>query len=389
MGANECVLFSTCNRTELYVLIRNGDIGPDALKQFLISQKSASDIIQHSDMFTLTAGEAARHLYRVAAGIDSMVIGDVQILAQIKDGFGLASELGTAGTFMNRLFQLAFRVGKRARSETKICEGAASVSYAAIELAERNFSDLSKKTVLVVGAGETAELTATYLRDKNVGKIFVTNRTKERGEKLAGIVDGTYISFDEWKRFLTESDIVISSVETDRYILEPREIVLQEAGRDPLLIVDLGVPRNIDPAIKQARGVNLYDLDMLNTMVGENVLNRKREIPKVEAIIDEVLQELKQWYASLEVNPTITALAQFMEDIREEELSKNINRFEPKDRELVELVTKRIINKIIHAPIINLRNGHGLSMAERIRNLEAVRKLFGLEKSAKGKKDAE
>jgi glutamyl-tRNA reductase len=384
-------MFSTCNRTELYVLTEENALPSEEIKRLLIAQKSAEGKVQPSDMFTLTAGDAARHLFRVSAGIDSMILGDVQILMQVKEGLSLATEQGTAGFFMNRLFQLAFRVGKRARAESTIGEGAVSVSYASVELAERIFDDLKKKTAFVIGAGETAELTATHLRGKEIGKLLITNRTWEKAQKLAEKVQGTAIPFDHWCDALAESDIVISSVEVNHYILQPDDVknLTRKSKHGPLFLIDLGVPRNINPKIKDLENIFLYDLDALNTMVDENVQHRKAEIPKVESIITEVLSELTQWYSSLEVNPTITALTQFMEHIRQEELAKNINRFEPKDRELVELVTKRMINKIVHAPIVNLRNAQETSLAERIQKMSALQKLFGLANVSKEDSDAE
>jgi glutamyl-tRNA reductase len=314
-----------------------------------------------------------------------MVLGDVQILAQVKEGFNVAAEIGTAGVFMNRLFQLAFRVGKRARTETEIGEGAVSISYAAVELAEKIFDDLQKKTAFVIGAGETAELTATHLRGKNIGKLLITNRTQEHAEQLAQKVQGTAIPFDHWCDALAESDIVISSVEVKRYIIQPSDIqsLVRKQKNRPLFIIDLGVPRNIDPQIKELENIFLYDLDSLNTMINENLRHREKEIPKIETIISDVFNELTQWYSSLEVNPTITALTQFMESIRQEELAKHINRFDPKDRDLVELVTRRIINKIIHAPIVNLRPGEESNLTERLQKMNAIQKLFGLSKSSK------
>ena len=391
LSTSESVLFSTCNRTELYVMMENGTIEPDVLKKLLIAQKSAVGKVQPSDMFMMTAGDAARHLFRVAASLDSMVLGDVQILAQVKEGFNLAVELGTAGIFMNRLFQLAFRVGKRTRTETEIGEGAVSISYAAVELAEKIFDDLQKKTAFIIGAGETARLTATHLRGKNIGKLLITNRTQERAEQLAQKVHGTAIPFDSWCDALAESDIVISSVEVNRYIIQPSDIqsLVRKNRNGPLFVIDLGVPRNIDPQIKELENIFLYDLDTLNTMIDENLQHRKAEIPKVDAIIVDVLAELTQWYSSLEVNPTIIALTQFMESIRQEEVAKNVNRFNPKDRELVELITKRIINKIIHAPIVNLRSGRETSLAERLQKMNAIQKLFGLAKSSKEDSHAE
>jgi glutamyl-tRNA reductase len=383
LGIDECVMFSTCNRTELYILTESSAFLSEEIKKILITQKSAGGKVQPSDLFTLTAGDAARHLFRVAAGTDSMVLGDVQILAQVKEGFHLATELGTAGYFMNRLFQLAFRAGKRARTETEIGDGAVSISYAAVELAEKIFDDLRKKSALVIGAGETADLTATHLRGKEIGKLFITNRTQERAEQLATKVQGVVIPFDNWFDTLQDVDIVISSVEVNRFILAAPDIqrVLKHHGSKILFIIDIGVPRNIDPEVKNIENIFLYDLDTLNLMVEENLQKRQAEIPKVEAIITEILAELTRWYSSLQVNPTITALTQFMENIRQEELAKNINRFDPKDRELVELVTKRIINKIVHAPIVNLKSGQETSLADRLQKMSAIQKLFGLANS--------
>jgi len=389
IGISECVMFSTCNRTELYMLTEDNTRLSEEIKRMLITQKSADGKVQPSDLFSLTAGDAARHLFRVAAGTDSMVLGDVQILAQVKDGFHLATELATAGFFMNRLFQLAFRAGKRARTETEIGDGAVSVSYAAVELAEKIFDDLHKKSALVIGAGETAELTATHLRGKEIGKLFITNRTQERAEQLAEKVQGVVIPFNNWFDILPDVDIVISSVEVNRFVLAASDIqrTLKHYGSKILFIIDIGVPRNIDPEVKNIENVFLYDLDKLNLMVEENLQKRRAEIPKVEAVITEVLAELTHWYSSLEVNPTITALTQFMENIRQEELAKNINRFDPKDRELVELVTKRMINKIIHAPIVNLRNGQETLLSERLHKMSAIQKLFGLANSSKEDSD--
>ena len=389
IGISECVMFSTCNRTELYMLTEDNTRLSEEIKRMLITQKSADGKVQPSDLFSLTAGDAARHLFRVAAGTDSMVLGDVQILAQVKDGFHLATELATAGFFMNRLFQLAFRAGKRARTETEIGDGAVSVSYAAVELAEKIFDDLHKKSALVIGAGETAELTATHLRGKEIGKLFITNRTQERAEQLAEKVQGVVIPFDKWFDILPDVDIVISSVEVNRFVLAAPDIqrTLKHYGSKILFIIDIGVPRNIDPEVKNIENVFLYDLDKLNLMVEENLQKRRAEIPKVEAVITEVLAELTHWYSSLEVNPTITALTQFMENIRQEELAKNINRFDPKDRELVELVTKRMINKIIHAPIVNLRNGQETLLSERLHKMSAIQKLFGLANLSKEDSD--
>ncbi len=220
---------------------------------------------------------------------------------------------------------------------------------------------------------------------RNIGKLLITNRTRERAEQLALKVNGSVIPFDSWSGALAESDIVISSVEIDNYIMRPDDIqrVNRKNRNAPLFIIDLGVPRNIDPQVKELENVFLYDLDALNTVINENLRRRRTEVPKVDAIIVDVLDELTQWYSSLEVNPTITALTKFMESIRQEEVAKNINRFHPEDRELVELITKRIINKIVHKPIVSLRKDHEIPVTERLQKMSIIQKLFGLAKSSK------
>ncbi len=377
----EAVLYSTCNRTELYALAIDPAAAVEPMKQFLLAQKGVAGTVPPEQLFVHTGSDAVDHLFRVASGIDSMVLGDVQILAQVRVGYQTAVEQGTAGLFMNRLFQLASRVGKRARTETTIGEGAVSVSYAAVELAERIFDGLRAKTALVIGAGETAELTAKHLQGREIGKLIVTNRTFEKANALAQNVGGTAVPFDQWMEHLPAVDIVISSVEVSRYVLMAADVArLQKIRRTdgPLFLIDIGVPRNLDPEIRSLENVFLYDLDTLNQMVAENLQKRGEQIPKVESIIGEVLKELVEWYGSLEVNPTIGALTEMMERIRSEELARHINRFEQKDRELAELVTKRIVNKILHSPIVNLRNGHSRPVAERLQRMHAIRELFGL-----------
>ena len=387
LGCSEAVLFSTCNRTEVYALTA-GDPSANlpALREFLLSRKNASGAVLADHLFIHLGESAADHLFRVAAGIDSMVLGDVQILMQVKDGLAMAVEHGTAGFFMNRLFQLAFRVGKRARTESGIGEGAVSVSYAAVELAGRIFDNLQTKTALVIGAGETAELTAKHLRSKEIGTLFISNRTLARAEQLATTVGGEAVPFESWIDRLPDVQIVISSVEVNRYVLLAEDVrrMLKRRSAGPLVVIDIGVPRNIDPEIRDLGEIFLYDLDTLNQMVASNLEKRRAEVPKVEAIVGEVRNELVHWYGALEVNPTIGALTALLEHIRNDEVAKNINRFDPKDRELVDVVTKRIVNKILHSPIVNLRNGHTRPITERLQRMHAIRDLFGLSRSDPG-----
>jgi len=389
LGFSECVLFSTCNRTEVYAFSDREDPQADVLIDFLQTQKQVKDTLPASHFFTHVASGAAEHLFRVAAGIDSMIVGDVQILAQVKEGYALAQESGTAGFFVNRLFQLAFHVGKRSRSESLISEGAISVSYAAVELAQRIFDDLSRKNALIIGAGETAQLTAKHLRGRGIGSLFITNRTAERAENLAKMVEGAAIPFDSFCDRLSEIDIIISSVQSDRHVLSAKDIkgIVKGRHRGTLFIIDLGVPRNIDPFAKEIENVFLYDLDNLNVMVSENIARRREEVPKIQAIIEAELGELARWHSSLEATPTIAALTELVERIRGEEVAKNLNRFEEKDRELLDIITKRIVNKVLHTPITNLRNGHDSSLSDRLQKISALRKLFGIDADLKERPD--
>jgi glutamyl-tRNA reductase len=383
----DAAMFSTCNRTELYVFSSNEEpLEFGRLRDLLIEGKSARGIPIDSFRF-LTGVDAVDHLFRVASGTDSLVIGDVQILAQVKEGLQLAQEAGTSGFFLTKLFQAALRTGKRARAESRIGEGAVSVSYAAVELAEKIFDELGEKTALVIGAGEMAQLTAKHLRGKQVGTLYITNRTPERSKNLAEMVDATVIPYEEFKDHLSNVDIVIASVASEEYVLTApvlAEINRRRAG-GALFLIDIGVPRNIDPAVRNLENVFLYDLDNLNGLVHENEIKRRNEIPRVNRIVAEEQSEFTVWVSGLHATPTIAALTDLIESIRKEEVEKNINRFDPKDRELVDLVTKRIINKILHTPIVNLKNGSDESHSERLHTISALRKLFGID----GEKDAE
>lgn len=383
----DAAMFSTCNRTELYVFSSDEEpLAFDRTRDMLLEGKSAQDI--PVDSFRLLTGvDAVDHLFRVSSGIDSLVIGDVQILGQVKEGLQLAEEAGTSGFFLTKLFHAALRTGKRARSESRIGEGAVSVSYAAVELAEKIFDELGQKTALVIGAGEMAQLTAKHLRGKQIGTLYITNRTPERSKSLAEMVDATVIPYEEFKDHLGKIDIVITSVAAEEYVLTAPvlgEINKRRSG-GALFLIDIGVPRNIDPGVRNLENVFLYDLDNLTGLVRENELKRKNEIPRVNRIVAEEQSEFTVWVSGLQATPTIAALTDRIESIRKEEVEKNINRFDPRDRELVDMVTKRIINKILHTPIVNLKNGSDKSHSERLHTISALRKLFGID----GEKDAE
>ncbi len=379
----ECVLISTCNRTEVYGIPIDEVEEGKGVVDLLISFKDSGNIVQHDHFYELHSSLAVSHLFKVVSGIDSMVLGDVQIISQMKEAYLTASNMKTVGKFTARLFDTAFHVGKRSRTETEIGEGAVSVSYAAVELANKIFADLSKHTALVIGAGETAQLTAKHLQSKNIGKLVFTNRTREKAEAIASELKGSVIDFDSFHAELKNVDIIISSVTIPSYILTAQQIqgAMRQRHNNPLFIIDIGVPRNIDPEVSKIDNVFLNDIDALNNMIDKNLEKRRVEVPKVKKIIFEELEQFYNWFKSLQVNPTIQELRTQFELIREDEVRKNINRFSETDKELVEILTKRIVNKILHTPIVNLKNGTNTEADEDTMNkVSLLRHLFGLEK---------
>lgn len=380
---NECVLISTCNRTEVYGIPIDEVEEEKGVVDLLISNKDSGDIVKHDHFYELHSSLAVSHLFKVVSGIDSMVLGDVQIISQMKEAYLTASNMKTVGKLTARLFDTAFHVGKRSRTETEIGEGAVSVSYAAVELANKIFANLHKHTALVIGAGETAQLTAKHLQSKNIGKLVFTNRTREKAEAIASELNGSVIDFDSFHTELKNVDIIISSVTIQSYILTAQQIqgAMRQRHNNPLFIIDIGVPRNIDPEASKIDNVFLNDIDALNNMIDKNLEKRRMEIPKVKKIVFEELEQFYNWFRSLQVYPTIQELRTQFELIREDEVRKNINRFSENDRELVEILTKRIVNKILHTPIVNLKNGtHTEADEETMNKVSLLRHLFGLEK---------
>jgi glutamyl-tRNA reductase len=382
----ECFIVSTCNRTELYGIVNGSKASgsrqavADAATEMLLESRSAHDFIRKEHLYQIFDFHAATHLFKVASGIDSMVVGDIQILGQVKNHYSLAVDQNATGVHLNRLLQTALHVGKRARTETTISQGAVSVSYAAVELATKIFTNLSDKKILLIGAGETGELTAKNLIDRGISSLFITNRTQARAEELVNKLDGTVVPFDQFESVLLEMDVVISSVTATGHILgiEPIRRSVKARSNTPMLLIDLGVPRNIDPIVNTLENVFLYDLDSLSKIVSRNLDRRRGEIAAINAIILEELTGLRHWFESLQVGPTISDLRDLFERVRSDEVKKHINRFATQDRELLELVTTRIINKLLHLPSTNLKNGNGESTEEQHNRVSIVRGLFGL-----------
>lgn len=380
---SECMLVSTCNRTELYGVFKDPSMEKAGVQRLLLDAKNAGEIVRADHFFTNHAGAAVHHLFKVAAGIDSMVVGDIQILNQVKEAFQAAGELQALGPVMNRLMQATLHVGKRVRTETAMCEGAVSVSYAAVELAGKIFADLSRKSALLIGAGETGELTLKHLLGKGIGRIQIANRTRSKAEALATEFGGSVIDYDQIVPALRTVDVVVTSVNSPAYVLEPADVhgVMRQRGHNPVFIIDIGVPRNVNPAVRKIDNVFLYDIDALNTIVDRNLDKRKADIPRATTIIREELVEFFRWHRSLQVAPAIQDLHAAFEQIRQQEVGKHVNRFRPEDRELLELVSHRIVNKLLHQPLSILKGGSesGSAGPETLNRVKVLRELFGLD----------
>jgi glutamyl-tRNA reductase len=378
----ECMLVSTCNRTELYGVLKDATVEEAGIQHLLLEAKQTGESVRTDHFFTNHSGAAVHHLFKVAAGIDSMVIGDIQILNQVKEAFQSAGEAHVLGPVMNRLMQATLHVGKRVRSETGLCEGAVSVSYAAVELAGKIFADLSRKSALLIGAGETGELTLKHLLGKGIGHIQIANRTREKAEALAAELGGSVIDYGQIADALRSVDIVITSVNSPSYVVEPVHVqsVMRQRGNNPVFIIDIGVPRNVDPAVRKIENVFLYDIDALNTIVDHNLEKRRADLPRVTTIIRQEMVDFFRWYRSLQVAPAIQDLHAAFEEVRQLEVGKHINRFRPEDRELVELVSHRIINKLLHNPLSTLKEGSGSGNGspETLNRIRVLRELFGL-----------
>lgn len=379
----EGLVLSTCNRTEIFGIPVNSELTPLHIKNLITDIKPVKQL---SDEYfeRFISRDAVKHLFNITSGIDSMLIGDNQIFKQIKESFQIAEEMGFAGFLMKRIFDSAIKTGKRAISETKISDGAVTVSYAAVQLIDKIFFNLSKKSALVIGAGETGEIAAKHLNDKNIGRLTITNRTFEKAEKLAGKLNANVLDFSEFKNSLYHYDIIVSATSAPGILLSKDDIKssMKKRNSEPMVLMDIALPRDVDPESKKIESVFYHDIDSLNIIVEQNLTRRKADIPKVEKIIEEELYSFYEWYNSLQAAPTIKELRDMFESIRAEEVEKNVNKFSAEDRERLEIVTKRIINKILHHPTVELKKTDETGYTDTAR-FGIIRSLFGIDSTKK------
>ena len=380
-GGAEAAVLSTCNRTEVYAVADD----TAALEERIYGELATLSRLSHSELapalYAVADEAAALHLFRVAAGLDSMVPGEAQILGQVREAYNGAREARTAGAVLHRLFRQALRVGKRVRTETAIGENPASVSSAAAELAERVFEELAGRRILLLGAGKVADLTAANLISRGVGEIVVANRSPERADALARRFGGRAVGLDAVEEELEQADVVVASTSSQGVVLSAQQVgraMRRRRGR-PVFFIDVAVPRDLDPAINQLDGCYLYDIDDLERVVAESVAGRREEAVRAEAIVSEEADGFRAWQLSLDVVPAIASLRAKAESIRRAELERVESRLaslSPSQRRAVEALTSQIVAKLLHQPTVRMKEA--AAAADSVLYADAVRHLYGL-----------
>lgn len=385
-GIRESLILSTCNRVEIYAAVQDSAQGVDQIKKFIADYHNLSREALERSLYIHTDGQGVRHVFRVASSLDSMVVGEPQILGQIKDAFDISLKSKTTSAVLNKLMKKAISVAKRVRTETKIAESAVSISFAAVELARKIFGDLEGKAVMLLGAGEMAELAARHLLNNGVKTIMVANRTFERAVELAKEFNGSAVRFEDFPSEMVMADILICSTGASHYVVK-HDIVsraVKDRRHKPIFMIDISVPRNIDPDVNNIDNVYLYDIDNLQGVVTANVQGRQKEAEKAEEIITQEVETYLQWERSLDAVPTIVDLREKVEDIRKRELEKTLcqmNGISDEQRNAVEALSTAIVNKIVHAPIVVLKQA--ASNPESGDLCSFARKLFNLDKELK------
>ncbi len=381
-AVNEAIIVSTCNRVELYAASTDGAAAVVQLKHFLADyhQLNLADLESH--LYAKRGEEAICHVFEVASSLDSMVIGEPQILGQIKTAYGYAADCKTAGLILNRFLHKAFSVAKRVRTETNIAGNAVSVSFAAVELARKIFGSIEGKTVMLIGAGEMCELAAKHFINNGVTRVLVTNRTFARAEKLAAEFSGQPILFENFKDQLHQADIVLSSTGANTFIISSEQVsdALRLRKNRPMFFIDIAVPRDIDPRVNDLSNVYLYDVDDLQGVVNANMKERYKEAELAQQIITHEIGQFTTWMAGLDVVPTIVALRQQVDALRQAEVEKtfaSLKHLSDSDRKAINAMSMALINKILHPPTKALKQAQKDSNAQPY--VDALQTLFELE----------
>jgi glutamyl-tRNA reductase len=382
----EGVILSTCNRVEVVAAAADGPAASAEIKTFLDAQGSRRNAGQLDDhVYAYQGADAVRHVFRVAASLDSMVVGEPQILGQLKGYYSAAQEAGTVGAILHRLFHRAFSVAKRVRTETGIASRAVSVSSVAVDLARRIFDRFDDKTVMLIGAGKMGGLMARHLQSNGARSLMVTNRTFERAVELAGSIHGSPILFEDFPRYLKIADLVIGCTGAPEVLIDAGAVgaILKERKNKPMFFIDIGDRRNFDAEINKLDNAYLYNIDDLQAVAKENLQERSNEAEKAEKIVVEEVASFTRWIHSLEQAPTIMALRQRFEEVRRNEMEKSLGgglkNLSDRQRESLEVMTTAMINKLLHGPISHLKKNAEKEDDESALYSAALKKLFNIE----------
>ena len=378
----EHTILSTCNRVEIYARANSQDSAIKSIKQFICDFHQLSLVELEDHFYSYSNKEAVEHLFRVSSSLDSMILGEAQILGQVKEAYSLARDLRSTGLVLNQLFEKAFSIAKKVREETGIAERSVSISSAAVELAQKIFDDLENHTVMLVGTGEMAELAAKHLISYGVKTIYVTSRTYERAANLARTLNGSALDFEAFKNELHRADIVITSTSAPNFIIK-KEIVekaIHERKNKPIFFIDIAVPRDIEPDVNDLENVYLYDIDDLQVVVSANIKEREKEAENAMNFISQEVTKFNNWVGALDAVPTIVEIRKKAENIRKQEIEKTlkkISHLSEDEKQLLRQMSSSMINKILHKPTIKLKqktqseDGHVY--------LKAIRHLFHLD----------
>ena len=383
----EGLIVSTCNRVEVITATARGQLeqGVDRIADFLSQSKSLSRESFSPHLYQHLDDQAVRHLCRVASSLDSMVVGEPQVLGQVRRAYSLALEVGTAGRVLNRLVHHALHVAKRVRAETGIAASAVSISYMAVELGKKIFSSLKGCTVLVIGAGEMAELSARHLVNAGASRVLVANRTEESARKLAADFQGEAVHFDTLAEALADADIVICSTGATEYVITVAmaRAALERRRNRPAFFIDISVPRNIDPAIGELPNLFVFDIDDLESVISSNIREREREAQRAELIVDSEVMQFQQALRALDIGPTLGALRQKLQDIARAELDRQRNRLgalSPEQESAIEAMLLATVNKISHPVLNHMRRSYTANAGDsEAESIQAWRDIFGLE----------
>ena len=378
----EHTILSTCNRVEIYARANCQDSAIKAIKQFICDFHEVSPVELEDHFYSYRNEEAVEHLFRVSSSLDSMILGEAQILGQVKDAYSLAKDLRSTGLVLNQLFEKAFSIAKKVREETGIAERSVSISSAAVELAQKIFDDLENRTVMLVGTGEMAELAAKHLISYGVKTVYVTSRTYDRAVNLARTLNGSALDFEAFKNELHRADIVITSTSAPNFIIKKEmvEKAIHERKNKPIFFIDIAVPRDIEPDVNDLENIYLYDIDDLHVVVSANMKEREKEADNAMNLISQEVTKFNNWVGTLDAVPTIVEIRKKAENIRMQEIEKTlkkISHLSEDDKKLLRQMSSSMVNKILHKPTIKLKqktqseDGHVY--------LKAIRHLFHLD----------